>query len=257
MSFTMEDALIHTGMRASIRDRIFMRQRVPVRLDVNLFDIELPYRHDLFVILEEMISTGPDTILYEMVNVAMTLFDRERVHDLIFTHGCWKFTNEEVSRLLREAIVEGNLNMVRLLLPLNPNLEASGIRDASALWGALTYKHENIATQLIQAGANVNETSKELWECGKTPIHYAISVNLSDELIDLMIERGANLNATAKQFQTSLVCVIKWGNVYVMGRLLNCRARTLRTAMVARYCIWRVKSKPYVRQKSYAYYYVQ
>ena len=217
-----------------MRNKIFSGHRVRIRLDVNLSDIELPYRHDLSVILKKMTSTNLETSLYKVINVAMSLFDHERVRDLIFTHGCWKFTNEEVSKLLREAILEGNLNMVRLLLPLNPNLEAHRMRDKPALWAALTVDHKSasqtcalteIAKELIRAGANVNETFKVSRIGDETPIHFAISHNLSDELIDLLIEYGADINATTKLLETPLVYAVQYSRLYVIKRLISCGAR--------------------------------
>ena len=210
-----------------IKNNILLIEPVCVQLgDLDLLDVELPYRHDLSVILKKMTSTNLETSLYKVINVAMSLFDHERVRDLIFTHGFWGFTNKEVSKLLREAILKGNLNIVRLLLPFNPNLELCKTRDVTPLWEALIYHHEAIAKELIQAGANVNAITKVAGiVCNETPIHFAISEDLSDELIDLLIEHGADINATSKPLQTPLVYAVQWSRLYVIKRLISCGAR--------------------------------
>ena len=212
---------------SKIKDGMFMLPRTFVQLgDLSLNDVELPYRDDLLDILLEMSSTDTSTPLYELVKVAMSLFNQERVRDLIFTHGFRTFTNDEVSRLLHEAILEGNLDMVRLILPLNPNLEALQMEEMTPLWIALIFDQEEIAKELIHAGANVNAILKVQGTAfDETPIHFAISENFSDKLIDLLIEQGADINATSKPLQTPLVYAVQWSRLYVIRRMISCGAR--------------------------------
>lgn len=81
------------------------------------------------------------------------------------------------------------------------------------------------AKRLIEQGANINESENEL---GITALHCAVHRG-HEEMVDLLIEHNANLNATSKDGSTALHIAAEQGHRKLIKTLLNRRINS-RTA---------------------------
>ncbi len=104
---------------------------------------------------------------------------------------------------VRNAIAAGaNVNRpVRYALPLHHALTSRSTYDGTA---DVTME---IVTELIEAGANVNDKS----QTGLTALHLAVSHWRAREMVPLLIDRGADVNARNENDRTPLDYAIRQG----------------------------------------------
>ena len=165
--------------------------------------------------------------LYKLVKKWMRLYEAEQVRTRIVQLSNDNLMQKYLSKLLREAVVKKDLEMVRLILPLNPSLEPPERRILSPLWVAMLQDHSEICVELVRAGADVSEQlgPHMFNDSNETPLHYAILFHLSDDLIDLLIERGADVNARTSKGTSPLFYAIRTTRLNVMEKLLALGAR--------------------------------
>ncbi len=99
------------------------------------------------------------------------------------------------------AATEGHAEIVALLLEHDANPNSAGPGNMSALSAAIAAKHLQIAGQLLQCGADPN-TQDQM--AGFAPLHYAVMAEDAG-LVQLLIEKGANVNAANNDGATPLM----------------------------------------------------
>ena len=102
--------------------------------------------------------------------------------------GCSKPPPPDIS--IWAAAMEGNIEAVKqhLAAGTDVNLRTAAIED-TPLHRAVSYKHKEVVELLINKGADLN--AKDSLE--QTPLHEAIQ-NKQKEIASLLINKGANLN---------------------------------------------------------------
>ena len=128
-----------------------------------------------------------------------------------------------VSPALHFAIIEGNAEMVKLLLARGADPEGANNYGTTPLQASMTYKHNEITMLLIEKGANVNARVQSGQAEGWTPLRMA--AHNGDALIaELLIKKGADLNAPDKSGITPLHSAAYFGHVNVIKVLLDNKA---------------------------------
>jgi len=128
------------------------------------------------------------------------------------------------------AVKNHDLETTKLLLNwgANVNLGAALSRDRLAvnfpLHQAVRHKNNTIIQLLLAKGANINALDSH----GYTPLHAAIS-NKNMKAVTLLLDRQANINAKNKQGETSLDLAIRNNNELAV-RLLIARGANINTA---------------------------
>lgn len=105
---------------------------------------------------------------------------------------------------LHQAASQGAIKVIELLLACKADVNASDNQSYTPLHGAISYGKNDtrkaVVETLLKSGANVNaKTSRD----GETPIHKAVA-NRDIEIVKLLIEHGADVNAISKSGVTSL-----------------------------------------------------
>lgn len=101
---------------------------------------------------------------------------------------------------LAAAAVQGDVHAVRYLIALGANLNGGGGDGFTPFVSAAMLSHEEVAALLMEAGADVITADKN----GLTPLMQVMSACPSSELVQKMIDRGANVNAKATNGVTAL-----------------------------------------------------
>lgn len=91
--------------------------------------------------------------------------------------------------------------MLKVLCDAGLDLEVQDRQGHTALMSALYQNKDDVAHNLIVAGADVNAKSKEAIIEGYTPLHFAESVAMTEELI----KAGADVNAAAQDGETPMM----------------------------------------------------
>jgi len=137
---------------------------------------------------------------------------------------------EETQRTaLMEAVVNGDLTAVNILLEAGANPSSSGQGGYTALhYAANNTRRGNrandrtIAEALLDAGANINARM----DTGQTPLYWAV-INRRSDVRDLLIKRGAGLDIPNNDGWTPLHAAISSPQHYSsLKPLLNAGART-------------------------------
>ena len=91
---------------------------------------------------------------------------------------------------LTQAVSEGNIECVELLIKAGATVNKVGHEEISALQWAFQSDNVTCANLLIKAGAHVNGSGNNL-----TPLYYA-STQKANACLDLLLRSGADVNAT-------------------------------------------------------------
>lgn len=138
------------------------------------------------------------------VKLAMSMQQEGLAEFLIKTDGKINsvFTNGRTP--LSIAAENGELEFLQLLLKCGAKINAVDM-EAAAAGG-----HLAIVAELIKHGADVNSRSANVRRI--TPLHIA-AIWGNKEVVELLLEKGANVNAVGKANQTALMQVIERGNM--------------------------------------------
>lgn len=113
-------------------------------------------------------------------------------------HGAWDlvrwFTECGYIHGLADAVISGDAELVSTMLSNNPATLNEYTADGfTPLHIAVFFGRDPIATLLIEHGANLNAVSQN--ELRNQPLQAAISGAAGDEVIELLIAKGADINA--------------------------------------------------------------
>lgn len=94
---------------------------------------------------------------------------------------------------IEDAIQMGDFHTVQRLVTNMRNINTNGLLGATPLHWACAYEQKEIASFLIQQGADVNASTESGW----TPLHTACARQRCD-ILPLLIQSGADVNATSQ-----------------------------------------------------------
>ncbi|XP_020297140.1 uncharacterized protein LOC109861755 isoform X2 [Pseudomyrmex gracilis] len=139
--------------------------------------------------------------------------------------------------LLCDAIRKKHTQVIKLLLTNGSKVNGNTDKfDNTPLHFAVLNGDIEIVKMLLDRRANVNATT---WQ-GTTPLHYAIE-NKKIEIAELLLNHGANVNASTKNGNTPLFLAVKRGHVdavkMLMDRGSNVNAETWNGTTLLHYAI--------------------
>lgn len=125
--------------------------------------------------------------------------------------GCsliWPSRHETTDyTLVVAAATSGDLPTLRAAVDKDPALvkAATDWDHATLLYDAVQQNHQEVATYLLDKGADVNGVTSD----GLTPLHTAAQ-NGNVEMCKLLLERGAKINVADSKGWTPLDRAVKW-----------------------------------------------
>ena len=192
-----------------------------------------------------------DTCLHVAVDKGCT----KEVIEEIINHGAdVNATNKMNFTPLLKACCKGNKDVINALLNAGANPDISDNYDLTGLhYAAYLDCNKEVLQAIIDHGADVNATNKNnhtalMFACnnsnedainmllnagtdptigdinGDTCLHAAVGQNCTKEVIEEIINHGADVNATNKNNRTALMIACHKGNIDVMNLLLNAGA---------------------------------
>jgi uncharacterized protein len=138
----------------------------------------------------------------------------EAVKELINLQVNVNWTNENGTDALRFAAANGEIECVELLLNAGANPASFDNEGFSAIHNAVDRHHSDVVEKLLDAGVDVDlriESPVSSIDDGTTPLHRA-SAMLDLELVNMLVERGADINAVSTESLTPLACVFQFGD---------------------------------------------
>lgn len=115
--------------------------------------------------------------------------------------------NDEIQKLLFQACLEGDLNLLQLYLTSSNVNEGMDTGGRSLLIWAARYNHVPILETLLKAGGNANAAS--IYGC--TSLMWA-GRNGNTEAIDLLLSYGAQINAVNDDGDTALHEAVRYNH---------------------------------------------
>ncbi|XP_021695049.1 uncharacterized protein LOC110674850 [Aedes aegypti] len=143
---------------------------------------------------------------YNFIRVHKLLIDKFGVNSKYIFHGT----------PLHTAAYNGYIEMVKLLIDHNVNIDTKDDAGRTPLHRASRNGHHEVVKLLIDNGANVNTTDNEGW----TPLHYA-SRNGQLEVVKLLIDNGANVDTKNARGSTSFHFASQNGPLKVVKLLID------------------------------------
>jgi len=129
--------------------------------------------------------------------------------------------NKINSTPLIEAAAKGYISIVRLLLEEGCDVNAQNIFGNSPLSLAVEYGHDLAAEEILKRQElNVNPKQWDGNYCGRTPLHWAV-VKGYENMVRLLLVRGADINARDKASQTPLIEAAAIGHLSIVRLLLE------------------------------------
>ena len=117
---------------------------------------------------------------------------------------------------LSEASLQGNFEVLELLLEVGAEICTRDCKGATALHYAAFQGHADVAQLLIDNRANVSATASD----GKTPLHFAANQG-REKVLMLLLHHGAQLSATDNTGRTVIQCAVDGGHGGVVLPLLH------------------------------------
>jgi len=126
-------------------------------------------------------------------------------------------------RILCQRVYKGDIDAVKNLLQENPDVQLDWkLPDGTtALFMAVEKGHIDIARLLLGHNADVNATHRG----GSNPLHLAVQGN-SHQMIELLLQSGCDVNATNALGETALFAAAGKGDLKTVELLLKYRADT-------------------------------
>lgn len=131
------------------------------------------------------------------------------------------------------AIRRDNLDIVKILLEKGANVNAQNTNKEIPIIIALksinSRESPKIITVLINNGANVNYVSRDE---RKTPLHLASKIWYLADVVDALLEHGADVNAQTVNEETPLYLASQVGNIDIVKILVNTSERINKPARI-------------------------
>ncbi len=128
---------------------------------------------------------------------------------------------KKVETSLFDAIKKGDENLVKLLVGIGADVNASQSDGATWLHIAVYYGHEAIVKLLLERGADINAAPTAGPNAGGTPLLLAVCQN-HEAIVTLLHERGADVNGRfGSTLSTPLHVAVEKGNEAVVKLLVD------------------------------------
>ena len=118
------------------------------------------------------------------------------------------------------AVDGGNKETLQAIINLDADINASNNESVTALMFTCRKGNTDIINVLLNAGADPNIADMN----GKTWVHHAVTSDCSKEIVQSVIDLGADVNTTNNRNVTALMEACKEGNLDTIKTLLNAGA---------------------------------
>ncbi|OAB82242.1 ankryin [Wolbachia endosymbiont of Laodelphax striatellus] len=123
----------------------------------------------------------------------------------------------ELDELLMNSSKGENIQQITELIEAGANINAvTTVQKETPLHIAVRYVHKEVAELLLNKGANVNAVERRKW----TPLHTAVKSG-KVEVAELLLDRGANVNAVDNLDMTPLHFALKYNREELVRLLLD------------------------------------
>jgi cytohesin len=122
--------------------------------------------------------------------------------------------NDLGSDALKYAAARGHVECMELLINAGANPALFDDEGYSAIHNAAGKQHHDVVVKLLDTGVDVDLRIKSLAPsavAGTTPLHWACA-NLDEEMVKILVEGGADINALSGKASTPLSCVYDFGD---------------------------------------------
>ena len=123
---------------------------------------------------------------------------------------------ETTARSLHQAVVEGDIDQVNLLISKGADVNMKNRMGWSPLHTAIQNRRQAIVEPLIAKGANVNAKDNR----GQTPLHVAVNLG-QKEVVELLIAKGADVNVMGSRGDNALSLAQRRGNKEIIDLLVK------------------------------------
>ena len=176
-------------------------------------------------ILQSIIDLGADVNAKNNKNTTALMLAIEKGNaaatNVLLSAGANTLENAVGSTWMHYAIHEDlSKEVLQLIIDLGADVNATNHENATALMLAIEKGNADVINILINAGASMAVENA----VGNTWIHYAVSGDCDMEVLQSVIHRGADVNATNKQNVTALMLASQMGNLDAMNVLLSAGA---------------------------------
>ena len=170
--------------------------------------------------VQAMIQNSPDLINGPLISTAIN--GQLRVMTFLLEHGADANYRASGVTPLCSAAEAGQKSMVELLLNHGARVDDRDNRSATALHLAVAMGFKAVAETLLDHKANPNEGNSQGRE-SVTPLHAAAG-GASVSMVELLLARGANVNATDASGRTPLHRACESGHPEIVRALLAAKA---------------------------------
>lgn len=158
-------------------------------------------------------SIGAHAGVYEDMLKAIAIDDQATVEALLKRGMDVDSVSPKGDSLLMLAVREGKPEVIKTILRYRPKLNARNALGETALMLASIRGQPQTVKWLLDGGAAVDHP-------GWTPLIYAASTNQLD-IARMLLERGANVNATAENGTTALMMAAREGHLPMVLLLME------------------------------------
>jgi ankyrin repeat protein len=149
------------------------------------------------------------------------MYDADAVVDLLLEQGAQvEATNVYGGTALNIAAELGRLECVKRLVQAKANVNVVTAGERNPLFGAAERGHEQVVRALLEAGADAAWISPR----DKLPTLYAAALSGSPQVVKLLIDHGAKVDAQTAKGETALIAAAYAGKPEVIEVLLGAGA---------------------------------
>ncbi|XP_076684312.1 uncharacterized protein LOC143377171 [Andrena cerasifolii] len=152
---------------------------------------------------------------YDLLRTAIEKKHAE-IANLLLANGCKvnKKNKNRVNSPLHYAAINGEVELVRVLLDKGAKVDARNSHGKTPLHNGVTSRKTEIVELLLNKGANVNHRDNS----DITSLHLAAE-NGTEDIIELLLVRGANVNAKTQDGKTPLHIAVERGYIVIVKYL--------------------------------------